>query len=82
MTEEPHPAMGADLPAEDMPLAEFLSSRRPLPAPAFRGRLGRRIALLNPGYSYRPARLWPTAIGVAVGGALLMLIGAIAGGLL
>jgi hypothetical protein len=74
--------MAGELPAEERRLAETLDSRRPLPAPAFRGNLGRRLALLNPGYGHRPAHLWTTAISFGLAGTLLIAIGAAAAGLL
>ncbi len=73
---------GGEFTAEEQRLADLLSSRPPLPAPAFRGRLGRRVAALNPGYGHRPLHLWPTAAGFAAAGLIVMVIGSIAAGVL
>lgn len=82
MSEDVSPAIANDQPPEERALVELLSARRPLAAPAFRGRLSRRIAALNPGYGPRPARLWLTAAAWGAAGAALLLAGAVAGGIL
>ena len=45
------------LAAFDLGTAELLHRRRPVPAPGFRGVLGRHLMALDPGWGPRPARL-------------------------
>lgn len=62
------------LPAE-RELADRLSTQRPLPAPGFRGALGRYVAERDQGYGPRPERLRVTVSAFLGAGALLMLVG-------
>lgn len=58
--------------AEERAVDERLRSTRPLPAPGFRGALGRHLAARDPGYGPRPARLrWISSGCVAASAAVL-----------
>jgi hypothetical protein len=62
--------------AEDLvALAERLRDERPLPSPAFRGQLRRRL-LARP-RTHAPAGLWALIAGYAGAGTLLLLAGAL-----
>jgi hypothetical protein len=69
------PADGSELPEPE--LAERLIARRPVPAPWFRGALGRRLAAEDPGYGPRPARLRVTVAAYCAGGSVLVALGAL-----
>jgi hypothetical protein len=58
-------------------VAERLIARRPVPAPWFRGALGRRLAAEDPGYGPRPARLRLTVAAYCAGGSVLVALGAL-----
>ena len=68
-----------NLSPEDLLVASTLASRRPAPAPAFRGALTRRLAALDPGYGHRPARLRTHAALLCLAGAILLLLGLLVG---
>jgi len=65
----------AGAPNELVSLAERLERERPLPTPAFRGELRRRL-LFDPSARARPARLRLLIAGYAGAGSLLLLAGA------
>ncbi|HZV73356.1 MAG TPA: hypothetical protein VFF79_06540 [Conexibacter sp.] len=67
--------LGLDAP-EDVALAERLLAARPLPGPAFRGRL-RRLLEARSRPVDRPARVRALIAGCAAAGALLLLVGAV-----
>jgi hypothetical protein len=75
MTDDPK--IGGELPPDERALAERLHADRPVPAAAFRGALGRRLAALDPGYGPRPERLRPTVSGLLGASALLLALGAL-----
>lgn len=57
-------------------LAERLTRERPVPTPAFRGGLRRRLRQLGPGRP-RPARLRCLITAYATAGTMLLLVGAL-----
>ena len=65
-----------DLPDDVARLAERLRDERPVPAPAFRGALGRRL-LAYGGRHARPQRLGARILAFAGSGAALLLAGAL-----
>lgn len=65
---------GAGEPALDG-LDARLQAQRPLPAPAFRGALGRHLAARDPGYGHRPAHLWQQVAGYGLAGGALLALG-------
>jgi hypothetical protein len=69
--------MGDDLTTEERAVAERLDGRRPLPAPGFRGSLGRHLAARDPGYGPRPPQLRPVASAYLAASALLLAAGAL-----
>ena len=62
--------------ADDDPLAQRLTAMRPVPAPAYRGALRRRLVALGPPAA-RPANLGRLTALHAGGGLVLLLIGAL-----
>ena len=68
MTDEPQ---GND----EQEVADTLSDQRPVPAPGFRGALGRYLAETDPGYGPRPARLRAMVAGLFGGGLVLIVLG-------
>jgi hypothetical protein len=72
MTDDLH----SDSPEELAALETRLQSRRPVPAPAFRGELRRRLAARGAGRP-RPAHLRVLIAGYAASGAALLTIGAL-----
>lgn len=74
MSDQPHEPFDFD--AAEQEMADGLSISRPLPAAAFRGRLGRHLADHDPGYGPRPERLRLIVAGyVGAGGLLIALAG-------
>jgi hypothetical protein len=63
----------------DQALAQRLEAIQPLPSPAFRGALGRRLIATDPGYGPRPAGLRRTVALLIAAGLLLLLLGALVG---
>jgi hypothetical protein len=75
-----HPDDSAiELEPADRALAQQLEAIQPLPSPAFRGALGRRLIAIDPGYGPRPASLRRTAALLITAGMLLLLLGALVG---
>jgi hypothetical protein len=66
-----------ELTARELALAEQLHLAKPLPAAGFRGALSRHLAVRDPGYGTRPARLRLMVSGYLVAGALLLALGAL-----
>ena len=60
---------------EDRELAHQLDHQRPVPAPGFRGALGRYLAARDPGYGPRPARLGVVVLGYASVGLAILALG-------
>jgi hypothetical protein len=75
MDQEPPPIEDTTPPERD--LAERLSAARPLPSAGFRGALWQHLALLDPGYGPRPARLRLIVAGYVALGLLLIALGAL-----
>jgi hypothetical protein len=74
MTDHPHEP--SDFDGAEQEMANGLSIARPVPAAAFRGRLGRHLADYDPGYGPRPERLRLIVAGyVGAGGLLIALAG-------
>jgi hypothetical protein len=72
MTNEPNGHSGNDL--AEAEVADGLRIARPVPAAAFRGRLGRYLADRDPGYGPRPEHLRLIVAGyMGAGGALIAL---------
>jgi hypothetical protein len=66
----------SDFDAADQEVADGLTIARPVPAAAFRGRLSRHLADVDPGYGPRPERLRMIVAGyVGAGGLLIALAG-------
>jgi len=64
------------LSAEDAQVLELrLSAQRPVPAPGFRGALGRMLAASDPGYGPRPEHLRRTVALWAGAGTVLVILG-------
>ncbi len=61
-----------DLGAPERELGDRLEQHRPVPGAGFRGALGRRLAVRDPGYGPRPEQLVPIA-GACMGGGLLLI---------
>jgi hypothetical protein len=75
MTDHPHEPNELG-PAAEAHIADGLRIARPVPAAAFRGRLGRHLAERDPGYGPRPERLrMIVACYVGAGGVLIALAG-------
>lgn len=71
-----HPNGSPELGAPEQAVADGLAIARPVPAAAFRGRLGRYLAERDPGYGPRPERLrLIVACYVGAGGVLIALAG-------
>ena len=67
----------SDLEPAERDLALRLSDERVIPAPGFRGALGRHLAALDPGYGPRLAHL-RAAVGLCLaGGGALIAVGAL-----
>ncbi|MGI8903995.1 MAG: hypothetical protein ACR2IP_10135 [Solirubrobacteraceae bacterium] len=66
-----------ELTPSEQDLAERLSAQRPVPAPAFRGALKRRLQARDPGYRTRPPRLRPMVSAYLGAGAALIALGAL-----
>ena len=64
-----------DQSTEELAVAQSLGALRPVPTPAFRGGLARRLVSLDPGYGHRPEWLWQRAGVLAGAGVLLVLLG-------
>ena len=79
---EPTSKENAELITKDQELAEQLQSGRPVPVAAFRGALGRHLAVLDPGYGPRPRHLWLVSGGYLLAGSVLLLVGALQTGVL
>jgi hypothetical protein len=62
---------------DDQDLADGLRVGRPVPAAAFRGRLGRHLADRDPGYGPRPDRLRLIVAGYLGAGGLLIAVAAL-----
>lgn len=74
MTDHPHKPN--ELERAEAHVADGLRIARPVPAAAFRGRLGRHLAERDPGYGPRPERLrMIVACYIAAGGVLIALAG-------
>ena len=74
MTDHPHEPN--ELEPTEAHVADGLRIARPVPAAAFRGRLGRQLAERDPGYGPRPERLRIiVACYVGAGGVLIALAG-------
>ena len=73
------PEIRPELGPNERQLEAELAARRPVPAPAFRGALGRRLAAADPGYGPRPARLHLAVVSMIGGGAVLIALGALQG---
>lgn len=70
---EPHD-LDTGLDPEDRELGQRLAGERPLPAPDFRGALGRHLAARDPGHGPRPGRLRATVgLYLGAGGAVAAL---------
>jgi hypothetical protein len=74
VTERPD-AEHEELGAEDPAVVRRLEADRPVPAPAFRGALGRYLMRRDPGYGPRPARLRVISLAYLTAGVLLMVLG-------
>lgn len=72
MTDE-HEIEGLD----ERELGERLRAGRPVPAAAFRGALGRRLAALDPGHGPRPERLLGSVTAGLGAGLALIALGAL-----
>ncbi len=81
MTEQSN-GENVDQAAADQVFADQLDAARPVPAPAFRGALGRYLAASDPGYGPRPQNLWLIVACCLVAGAVLLLIAAAQAGVL
>jgi hypothetical protein len=68
--------LGRDPPEDLMRLAEHLRKARPLPTPAFRGRLWRHLEARS-SRARPPARLGVLIGGCAAAGTLLLLVGTV-----
>jgi hypothetical protein len=64
-----------ELTAHERALAEDLHAGRPVPAPGFRGALGRHLLERDPGYRTRPDRLRLIVSGYLGAGAVLLALG-------
>jgi hypothetical protein len=74
MTDHPHEP--TELESSEQHVADGLRIARPVPAAAFRGRLGRQLAERDPGYGPRPERLRLIVAGyMGAGGLLIALAG-------
>ena len=74
MTDQPNGSPELGPPEQE--LADGLTIARPVPAAAFRGRLGRYLAERDPGYGPRPERLrLIAACYLGAGGVLITLAG-------
>ncbi len=74
MTSE-HDDLGQGPEAVKTELADALTRERPVPAPGFRGALGRYLTLRDPGYGPRPERLRMIVTAWVFAGVVLIAIG-------
>jgi hypothetical protein len=63
----------------ELELADRLAAMRPVPAPGFRGALGRRLAAEDPGWGPRPANLRPLVALYVEAGIVLIALAALLG---
>jgi hypothetical protein len=75
MTDQPHGP--SELGPTEQDVADGLRIARPVPAAAFRGRLGRYLADRDPGYGPRPERLRLIVAGYVGAGGLLIALAAL-----
>jgi hypothetical protein len=75
MTDHPHEPN--ELEPAEAHVADGLRIARPVPAAAFRGRLGRHLAERDPGYGPRPERLRMIVTGYVGAGGLLITLAAV-----
>ena len=75
MSDEPE--ISAELTAQERALAEQLDAARQVPAPGFRGALGRHLVAQDLGYGPRPRHLRLIAFACLVGAALLLILAAL-----
>jgi hypothetical protein len=59
----------------DPAVVQRLEANRPIPAPAWRGALGRHLAMRDPGYGPRPPRLRLISLAYLAGGLVLLALG-------
>jgi len=71
------PEDGLELDDAERELAASLGVQRPVPNAGFRGALGRHLAVRDPGYGPRPARLRLFVGGYLGAGGLLIALGAL-----
>jgi hypothetical protein len=64
---------GADIGPEENRLADAIAAQRPVPRADFRGALGRYLAIRDPGYGPRPARL-RAVVSVWIGFGLVLIV--------
>ena len=76
---EPHEAIDPELNAAEQAFADALDQHRPVPAPGFRGALGRHLSSEDPGYGSRPPALRGIAAGWIAAGALALLVALLQG---
>jgi hypothetical protein len=75
MTNEPNGHSKPD--PDEQEVADGLRIARPVPSAAFRGRLGRYLAVQDPGYGPRPERLRLIVAGYVGAGGLLITLAAL-----
>lgn len=75
MTDHHHGPNGFGPPEQEV--ADGLRIARPVPAAAFRGKLGRHLAQRDPGYGPRPERLRVFVAGYLGAGGLLIALAAL-----
>jgi hypothetical protein len=71
------PDIEGQLEPPDRAFGERLQTERAVPGAGFRGALGRHLALRDPGYGPRPARLRLIASAYLGAGAVLLALGAL-----
>ena len=71
------PDFDSELSPGEAELGQRLQRDRPVPSPAFRGALGRRLARRDPGFGPRPPWLVPVATTCFGGGLVLILLSAL-----
>ena len=64
----------------DEVFGDRLRAIRPVPSPAFRGTLQRRLVILDPGYGPRPEKLRTSVALWIFAGLLLLALGAVVAG--
>lgn len=67
--------LGQEPDAVEPELADTLTRERPVPAPRFRGALGRYLTIQDPGYGPRPERLRMIVAAWVLAGVVLIAIG-------